>query len=211
MVRLFEVDGCVGDDGVSGDSAGYETVSDGASAETAGTVCTAGNFTGCVKARDRFLRSDVKHFGVLRDTDAAHAVVDFRPDAGCIERSLFNFNSESERTVELFVFAFTDVGVELFNLLDQCFLRNTVSICKFSQRIELLDDAVLQTILQCLSLFDADAVGEANRVNGFSVFVELLKDGVGTSLAVSEFVDETSASALVNHMMPFGKPAIVLN
>gem|GEM_PF-2650278 len=25
MVRLFEVDGCVGDDGVSGDSAGYET------------------------------------------------------------------------------------------------------------------------------------------------------------------------------------------
>ena len=29
--------------------------------------------------------------------------------------------------------------------------------------------------------------------------VELLKDGVGTSLAVSEFVDETSAGALVNH------------
>lgn len=210
MVRLFEVDGCVGDDGVSGDSAGYETVSDGASAETAGTVCTAGNFTGCVKARDRFLRSDVKHFGVLRDTDAAHAVVNFRPDAGRIERSLFNFNSESERTVELFVFAFTDVGVEFFNLLDQCFLRNTVSICKFSQRIELLDDAVLQTILQCLSLFDADAVGEANRVNGFPFSSSCLRMASERALRSASSLTKRLPVRL-STMMPFGKPAIVLN
>lgn len=210
MVRLFEVDRCVGDDGVSGDSAGYETVSDGASAETAGTVCTAGNFTGCVKARDRFLRSDVKHFGVLRDTDAAHAVVNFRPDAGRIERSLFNFNSESERTVELFVFAFTDVGVEFFNLLDQCFLRNTVSICKFSQRIELLDDAVLQTILQCLSLFDADAVGEANRVNGFPFSSSCLRMASERALRSASSLTKRLPVRL-STMMPFGKPAIVLN
>ena len=54
VVRLFEVDGSVGDDCVSGDSAGDKTVSDGASAETAGTVCSAGYFTCCVKPGNRF-------------------------------------------------------------------------------------------------------------------------------------------------------------
>ena len=99
---------------------------------------SACHFTCGIKTGDRLLSANIDDFSVLSDTDTAHAVVHFWPDAGGIERSRFNFNGDIKRTAALGVFLSADITVEFFNLLNKRFFGNSVVVGEFSDRVEFL-------------------------------------------------------------------------
>ena len=62
--------------------------------------------------------------------------------------------------------------VEARDLLDEGLGRNAVSLRQVFERVELLDDAVLETVLEGLSLGNALAVGKADGIDGLAVLHE---------------------------------------
>lgn len=135
---------------------------------------------------------------MLVDADAAHAVVDLRPDAAGVEGRLVELDGELERAVELLVLAGRDHVVPAGDLGLEFGGGHLEMVGQGFERVELPDHLVLEAVAKGLGLLDALAVGEADRIDGLAVFHEA-EDGVGAGLAVGKFVAEALAGAHVDH------------